>query len=297
MVFLQFLTEGLCVCLTHPAAENVEGVILILCAGRKLSHIKVSGVGLQLPVCRSQFLCVRLQRAADFFIHIPDLFIKLRKLVFQLMGGLHRCSFIFIRKEKPFKMQGRVDCVNLVAKRLRHKVHQPDVIRILLTLMNHRINGIIHIIHKLVVVFMGHAAKPEFDIPKMHDILQVIVQICERNHPVHGFLNALHLRFQRFLLGPERLELLIQAVDGVHSILHGKSGESGILRLYHLIMFTSCRPRIPAMAIHCFVSFDLLHQCRCRLQLRLIWIDFQIRSQICHRFQLRQSVFQLDLIL
>ena len=41
VILLQFLSECLRVRLAHPAAEDVEGVVLILRAGRKFSHIKV----------------------------------------------------------------------------------------------------------------------------------------------------------------------------------------------------------------------------------------------------------------
>ena len=242
---------------------------------------------------------MRFQCAADFFIYMPHLFIQVRKLMLQLMGSIHRRSLVFVRKEKPLKMQGRVNRIDLIAERLRHKIHQPHIICVFLTFMNHSIDGVVHIIHELVVVFVGHAPEPEFDVLKMHDVFQVIVQVRKRDYPIHRLLYAMHLRFQCVFFCPKNFNLFIQTVDGVHGILHRKPGLVG-LPYRHFLAFNPLRSSggfalLYIMNIHS--SLNLPHQRCCRLQFRFIRIDFQIRPQIRYRFQLRQGVFQLDLIL
>ena len=167
IILFQFLAESLRICLAHPAAQNIKGVVLILCAGGKAAHIEISGIGFQLPASGSEAVCLCSQRFLKLLIDPADLFIDSGKLMLQFMGRIHRGSLIFIRQEKPFKMQRCVNCIDLIAKRLRHKIHQPHILCIFLAFVHHRIDGIVHIIHEFIVILMRHASKPEFDILKM----------------------------------------------------------------------------------------------------------------------------------
>ena len=93
--------------------------------------------------------------------------------------------------------------------------------------MNHSIDGVRgHIIHELVVVFVGHAPEPEFDVLKCIDVFQVIVQVRKRDYrSIDSLCYAPAFPVRLFL--SKNFNLFIQT-GWVFGILHRKPGLVGL---------------------------------------------------------------------
>ena len=143
LVIFHLLLQAFGIPFRHPAAENIEIVIIMLCKSCKLSHIIVGGKRGNPVPGSGQFLLP----AAYIFLYLPldlvNLTLPLPYPAVQHMACLHRSSLIFVRQVAPLKMHRRIDSVNLIRQLLRHKVNDPHIIRFFLTFKHHRIDGVI----------------------------------------------------------------------------------------------------------------------------------------------------------
>ena len=69
-------------------------------------------------------------------------------------GGksLMRCSGVIIRHKNLLKMHGSVDRVDLVLQLFRHKVHDPDVLVVLLALKEDGVDGVVNVRGEFLVI-------------------------------------------------------------------------------------------------------------------------------------------------
>ena len=82
------LLERLGVLFTHPAAQNIEGIDVLLRAGRQLPDIKVCGEGGKLLVGGQKFIALAAQHLGHLTVYRVDVRLKRGDLVLQGVNGV-----------------------------------------------------------------------------------------------------------------------------------------------------------------------------------------------------------------
>ena len=207
-------------------------------AGRQLAHVEVGGKGADPLVGGNQVVLAAVDGGHDVLIHLENLRLQLPDLILQVVARLGGCAVVLVRQEHALKMHGRVDGVDLVLQLFRHKVHDPDVLGVLLALKKDSVDGVVNVRGEFLVILPRYAAKAELDILEPQNPPDVVIQPGKRNHLVHGFLKGGPLGQQFIFLLREFGELAVQAPDGLKGRLQGNpplaaAGQQLVVALPH----------------------------------------------------------------
>ena len=256
-ILLDFLAECGCILLGHPSTQNVEGVIVVRCAGCEFADIKVRGIHREAMFRRGEIFLMGIQNLVDLLFETAKLFISVCKLFFKAVCCVDRCALVLIREEETLKMQGSIDRVDLLVNGVRHKIDQPDILGILLTLVNDGVDRVVGVSHEFFVILVCHASETEADILEIQNITDFIVQICKRNDVGDRCLNSVLLFDQSIPLCRELFQLLIEVVYNSYSFLDCD------------LLFRGCRKRFMKHRSKFYGS----------LKFSLVWVTFHIWSQ------------------
>ena len=152
VVVFNLLLEASGILLRHPAAQNVEGVVVVFGAGRQLAHVEVGGKGADPLIGGNQVVLAAVDGGHDVLIHLENLRLQLPDLILQVVARLGGCAVVLVRQEHALKMHGRVDGVDLVLQLFRHKVHDPDVLVVLLALKEDGVDGVVNVRGEFLVI-------------------------------------------------------------------------------------------------------------------------------------------------
>ena len=103
---LNILLESKCILFGHPAAQNIEGVGVTMCAGGQFTDVKASRAGFKSGFCGNDRRAVVLEEfLVGCFVGI-EACVDLTMSVIQFFESFCGGSMIFIRNKNSLKMHG-----------------------------------------------------------------------------------------------------------------------------------------------------------------------------------------------
>ena len=193
LVVFDLLLEGVRLFFRHPAAENVEDVVLLLGQSGEFADIEACGPLLQELHGSRQLIGVLRCHRGNPLVELLQLPVQIRDPLLQGLPGLAGRAIILVRQKDVLKMHGGIDRVNLICHGRRDEIHAPHVLLIAAAFIKNRIQRVIDVPLKLVEVLIGNPSKAVLHIAEPKKPVNLKLKAQKRLDILQGFYGLLPL--------------------------------------------------------------------------------------------------------
>ena len=199
--------------LGHPAADDVEHVLIMLGVGGVPPHFKDFFVGVEVIPVLDQLSGVGREKFPDPCLMHLHLLFHGRELAFQLFRHRLRRADKFVRDKETLKVHGGIDRVGAVFLPARCEIDQPHIIPVLAALDLDAGDLVVSEARKAVKIFLRHPPEPEQDGLKLENPADVIIQAGERPDRIQRAPYSLRFLFKFVPDGLKFRQLLRKIID------------------------------------------------------------------------------------
>ena len=193
LVVFNLLLAGVRLFFRHPAAENVEDVVLLLGQSGEFADIEACGPLLQELHGSRQLIGVLRRHRGNPLVELLQLPVQIRDPLLQGLPGLAGRAIILVRQKDVLKMHGGIDRVNLICHGRRNEIHAPHILLIAAAFIKNRIQRVVDVPLKLVEILIGNPSEAVLHIAEPKKPVNLKLQAQKRLDILQGFYGLLPL--------------------------------------------------------------------------------------------------------